>query len=329
MKMLLRFIVRSILILIVTLAFIERGVTEEKKSWTKDQVPQYKNIDHSAHRDLDYIFQFAQTDSKGEEKAADARSYGTFTAATKRAEAVEKNSLSGASYTDALTGMEFVLVKGGCYQMGDTFGDGYPNERPVHEVCLDDFYIGKFKVTQSQWKKVVGSSPAYFIDCGDNCPVENVTWDDAQLFIHILNERTGKTYRLLTEAEWEYAARSGGRREKWAGTSRQSELGDYAWYSGNSGGQPHPVGLKKPNGLGIYDMSGNVWEWVQDTYRSDAYSFHCKKNPIYTGIGSGHAFRGGSWYYNPRGVRTTFRNHRTSGIIIRHHNIGFRIARTP
>ena len=88
-------------------------------------------------------------------------------------------------------------------------------------------------------------------------------------------------------------------------------------------------GRKKPNGIGIYDMSGNVWEWVQDMYSSDAYSFHSRNNPVYTGSGGGHVFRGGSWYYNPSGVRTTFRNHRTPVIIIRHHNIGFRLARTP
>jgi formylglycine-generating enzyme required for sulfatase activity len=291
MKILFRFILRSMLILIVILAFTEHGVTVEDKS-----------------------------------DATDAGFYKT-PAATNHA--VAEASFRADSYTDTETGMELVLVKGGCYLMGDTFGDGYGNEKPVHEVCLDDYYIGKFKVTQGQWKTLRGNNPSYFKSCGDNCPVENVSWDDVQEFIRILNQRTGKTYRLLTEAEWEYAARSGGKREKWAGTSSKSELGDYAWYNGNSGGQTHPVGQKKPNGIGIYDMSGNVWEWVQDTYRSDAYSYHDRNNPIYTGRGAGHVFRGGSWYYNPRGVRATFRNHRTPVIIIRHHNIGFRLARIP
>ncbi len=230
-------------------------------------------------------------------------------------------------FTDPATGMEFVLVKGGCYQMGDTFGDGYHNEKPVHEVCVDDFYIGKFEVTQGQWKKVRGANPSYFGECGDDCPVENVSWDAAQEFIRTLNTRTGRSYRLPTEAEWEYAARSGGKREKWAGTSRESELGEYAWYSGNSGIRPHPVGRKKPNGIGIYDMSGNVWEWVQDVYSGAAYSLHSRRNPVYTGRGAGHVFRGGSWYYDPKGIRATFRDHRTPAIIIRHHTIGFRLAR--
>jgi formylglycine-generating enzyme required for sulfatase activity len=280
MKLLFRFILWIMIILIVTSVFIAPGATLEEESGAKAA--------------SDKTLQNASRDS----------------------------------YTDAETGMEFVLVKGGCYQMGDTFGDGYENEKPAHEVCLDDFYISKFKVTQGQWKTVLGNNPSHFKNCGDNCPVENISWNDAQEFIRTLNQRTGKKYRLLTEAEWEYAARSGGRKEKWAGTSSESELGDYAWYSRNSGGQTHPVGQKKPNGIGIYDMSGNVWEWVQDTYSGNAYSSHSRNNPLYRGSGAGHVFRGGSWYYHPRGVRTTFRNHRSPLIIIRHHNVGLRLART-
>jgi formylglycine-generating enzyme required for sulfatase activity len=258
---------------------------------------------------------------------ADAGSYAAPAVANHAA--TEKDSLSGGSYTEAETGMEFVLVKGGCYQMGDTFGDGYENEKPVHEVCLGDYYIGKFEVTQGQWKTVQGNNPSYFRNCGDTCPVENLSWDNAQAFIRILNRRTGKTYRLPTEAEWEYAARSGGKREKWAGTSNEAELGEYAWYSGNSGNRTHPVGRKKPNGIGIYDMSGNVWEWVQDIYSGTAYSSPVRNNPVYTGSGPGHVFRGGSWFYHPRGVRAAFRNHRAPFNIIRHHNVGLRLARTP
>ncbi len=234
-----------------------------------------------------------------------------------------------ASFIDPETGMQFVLVKGGCYLMGDTFGDGYPNELPVHEVCLDDFYMARYKVTQGQWKKVMGTTPSYFSFCGDDCPVEEVSWGDARKFIAVLNQRTGRTYRLPTEAEWEYAARGRGRRERWAGTNDESRLGEYAWYSRNAGDRTHPVGLKRPNRLGLYDMSGDVWEWVQDVYSSTAYRHHARNNPVYRGAGSGHVFRGGSWYYNPRGVRVTFRNHRVPGVIIRHHNVGFRLALTP
>jgi sulfatase modifying factor 1 len=224
--------------------------------------------------------------------------------------------------------MEFVLVKGGCYQMGDTFGDGDADEKPVHEVCVDDYYIGKYKVTQGQWKNVRGNNPSNFRNCGDNCPVEQVSWDDAQEFIRILNRRTGKTYRLLTEAEWEYAARSGGKSEKYAGTNSESELGDYAWYAANANGQTHPVGQKKPNGLGIYDMTGNVWEWVQDIYSDTAYSSDSRNNPLYAGSGTYRVFRGGSWYDHPRRVRATYRslNLFPSG---RYFFLGFRLARTP
>ncbi len=124
------------------------------------------------------------------------------------------------AFTDASTKMEFVYIKGGCYQMGDIFGVGYSNERPVHEVCLSNFYLGKYEVTQGQWKKIMGNNPSVFSDCGDNCPVDRVSWNDVQDFIRKLNQISGKKYRLPTEAEWEYAARSGGKKDLWAGTSK-------------------------------------------------------------------------------------------------------------
>jgi formylglycine-generating enzyme required for sulfatase activity len=209
-------------------------------------------------------------------------------------EATNSNIISND--TDTVTGMEFMFVKGGCYQMGDLFGDGFSNEKPVHEVCVDDFYIGKYLVTQGQWKAIRGNNPSDFSKCGNDCPVEQVSWNDAQEFIRIMNQRTGKTYRLLTEAEWEYAARSRGKKEKWAGANDDSqiELWYHAWYLDNAGARTHPVGQKKPNGLYIYDMTGNVWEWVQDIYSSDAYSHHSRNNPIYTGSGNNRVIRGGS-----------------------------------
>ena len=136
-------------------------------------------------------------------------------------------AVTGKSYTDPTTGMEFVFVKGGCYQMGDTFGDGYSDEKPVHEVCVDDFYIGKYEVTQAQWEKVMGNNPSYFKNC-DNCPVEQVSWNDIQEFINRLNSKAGgNKYRLPTEAEWEYAARSGEKREKYSGGDDCDSVG---WY---------------------------------------------------------------------------------------------------
>jgi formylglycine-generating enzyme required for sulfatase activity len=226
-------------------------------------------------------------------------------------------------HTDKAANIEMVPILGGCYQMGDTFGNGRTNETPVHEVCVGDFYLGKYEVTQGQWKAIMGNSPASFRN-GDNYPVDNVSWNDAQEFIRKLNKKTGKKYRLTTEEEWEYAARSGGNKEKWAGTSNESELGDYAWYNKNSGNEPHPVGEKRPNGLGLYDMSGNVWEWCQNIFSWDAYKHDSQKNPIVEGSG-GRVLRGGSWGHGTWNVRVTDRNSLTPET--RYVYCGFRIAR--
>jgi formylglycine-generating enzyme required for sulfatase activity len=196
---------------------------------------------------------------------------------------------------EPLKPMEMVLVKGGCYKMGDTFGDGAENESPPHEVCVKDFYIGKYLVTQMQWTGSMGTNPSAQAFCGLNCPVENVTWNDVQEFIAKLSQRTGKPYRLPTEAEWEYAARSGGRQEKWAGTSDEQELGDYAWYYNNSRFQGHPVGLKRPNGLGLYDMTGNVWEWMSDWYDEGYYAKSPTDDPQGAATGGTRSLRGGYW----------------------------------
>jgi sulfatase modifying factor 1 len=163
--------------------------------------------------------------------------------------------------------------------MGDTFFDGKKDERPVHTVCVDHFLIGKYLVTQSQWAEVMGNNPSYFSECGEDCPVEQVSWEEVQEFIRLLNGRTGNTYRLPSEAEWEYAARSGGKNEKWAGTSNETELSEYAWYRDNGGEKTHVVGLKRANGLGLYDMSGNVFEWCQDGYDWEYYKRSPEKNP--------------------------------------------------
>ncbi|WP_442902146.1 SUMF1/EgtB/PvdO family nonheme iron enzyme [Flexistipes sp.] len=176
----------------------------------------------------------------------------------------------------SIAGLHMVYVLGGCYQMGDIFGDGgEDDEKPVHEVCIDDFYIGKYEVTQGQWEKIMGYNPSFFDD-GDRYPVENVSWNGVQGFIEELNSQSGKNFRLPTEAEWEYAARSGGKRQKYAGGNNVDAV---AWYDDNSGDRPHPVGQKEPNDLGIYDMSGNVWEWVSDWYEDDYYAQSPRNNP--------------------------------------------------
>ena len=196
------------------------------------------------------------------------------------------------SVTDPVTGIEFVLVPAGAFMMGDTFGDGFENELPLHEVELDPFYIAKYPVTQDQWRRVMPTNPAAFE--GKDRPVEQVSWTEVQAFLQRLADMNQARYqdRLPTEAEWEYAARSQGKAEKDAGGD-QAEL--LAWFDENSDGETHPVGLKRPNGLGLCDMSGNVWEWCQDLFDGNAYTKHPLKNPLLTAGGPDRVIRGGSW----------------------------------
>lgn len=218
--------------------------------------------------------------------------------------------------------IEMVYVKGGCFQMGSN--DSENDEKPRHEVCVSDYAIGKYEVTRGQWQAVMGSNPSYFDSGGADCPVENVSWNDVQEFIENLNRLTGKKYRLPTEAEWEYAACSGGKKEKYSGTNDQSRLMAYAWYCENSDVKTHKVGTRMPNGLGIYDMSGNVWEWIEDMYGN--YSSHGRNNPINTN-GTYRVIRGGGWDSVPSGVRTINRSRYTPGR--RGGDVGFRLARMP
>ena len=227
----------------------------------------------------------------------------------------------GQAFTDAATGMEFVFVKGGCYEMGDTFGDGQRDEKPVHNVCVNDFYLGKYEVTQGQWLAVMGNNPSRFKDCGANCPVEQVSWNDTQDFIGRLNGKTGKNYRLPTEAEWEYAARSGGKKEKYTGGD---DLDRVAWYGANSGNKTHPAGTKAPNGLGLYDVSGNVWEWCQDWYRDKYYSDSPRNNPPGPSSGTSRVLRGGSWVNKAENVRAAYRSGNVPAF--RDVSYGFRLS---
>ena len=218
---------------------------------------------------------------------------------------------------------EFVFVKGGCYRMGDTFADRRSDELPVHEVCVDDFHLGKYEVTQGQWKALMGNNPSDH-QGDDNYPVEKVSWNDVQDFIRKLNDKTGQSYRLPTEAEWEYAARSGGKPEKYSGGG---DVDAVAWYQSTSGGKTRHVGTKAPNGLGIHDMSGNVWEWVQDWYDGGYYSGSPRDNPKGPSSGTHRIGRGGSWYNDATFCRST--NRYRYAPEIRDDFLGFRIVRTP
>jgi len=191
--------------------------------------------------------------------------------------------------------IEMVAVKGGCYKMGNAKDDGEDNEVPAHEVCVKDFLIGKTLVTQMQWISVTGKNPSSDTACGHLCPVDGVSWTEVQEYVRRLNARTRKQYRLPTEAEWEYAARSRGKDETWAGTNDEKELGDFAWYLGNAKYKTHPVGTRKPNELGIYDMTGNVWEWTADWYAADYYATSPRENPRGPAMGTTRVLRGGFW----------------------------------
>jgi formylglycine-generating enzyme required for sulfatase activity len=189
---------------------------------------------------------------------------------------------------------EMVFVEGGAFQMGSEAGN--LNEKPVHEVSLSSFYIGKYEITQSQWKAVMGVGLSDMVEgeiaeC-QHCPMVIVSWDQAQEFISKLNIQTGKNYRLPTEAEWEFAAKGGVNGEGFE-YSGSDELNSVAWCPENSLGVLHEVGGKKPNELGIYDMSGNVWEWCSDWFGK--YNSYVQINPVGPASGSPRVMRGGSW----------------------------------
>ena len=229
------------------------------------------------------------------------------------------------SFIDPITKMEFIYIPGGCFKMGDTFDDGESNEKPVHDVHLYGFFMGKYPVTQGQWDIVMNNNPSH-LKKGKNYPVEKVSWNDAKSFIQKLNHRSkGNIFRLPTEAEWEYAARSGGKNEKYAGGQNIEEV---AWYENNSNGSTQIVGQKSPNGLGLHDMSGNVWEWCEDKYFDKAYSKHAKVNPVYLESNSGsRALRGGAWDLVARYCRTAGRGWFEPGY--RFNHVGFRLVSSP
>lgn len=202
---------------------------------------------------------------------------------------------------------KMVFVEGGTFTMGATSeqgDDAYEDEYPTHRVTLSDYYIGETEVTQALWKAIMGSNPSYFR--GDNLPVECVSYNDVKEFITKLNQKTGKTFRLPTEAEWEYAAR-GGKKSKGYKYAGSNNIDDVAWYEGNSNNKTHPVKTKRSNELGIYDMSGNVYEWCSDWY--GAYSSSSQTNPTGPSLGSGRVNRGGSWLSNAWRCRASYHHY--------------------
>ncbi|AEE48356.1 SUMF1/EgtB/PvdO family nonheme iron enzyme [Haliscomenobacter hydrossis] len=219
-----------------------------------------------------------------------------------------------------------IRVKGGTFTMGCTTEQGSDcegDEKPSHQVTVNDFSIGKHEVTQAQWRAVMGSDPPEldFKGC-DQCPVERVSWNDVQEFLRKLNSKTGKQYRLPTEAEWEYAARGGNqsRGYKYAGGNLLIEV---AWFTENSDSKTHLVAQKKANELGLYDMSGNVWEWCQDRY-GENYSRRAQTNPTGAALGSYRIYRGGGWGFYAGRCRVSFRHRDVP--TFRSNGLGFRLA---
>lgn len=266
----------------------------------------------------------------------------TEPAAPAAAEPVTPLVLPG--FTDPTTGMEFVQIKGGCFKMGDSFGDGEDNEKPVHEVCVSDFAIGKYEVTNAQYRAY---NPKYSSGNykgrdlnGDNQPVVNVNYkDEAAAFTSWLSGKSGRKYRLPTEAEWEYAARAGTTGRNYWG----SGLGNPCAYANihdmtskrvfpelttknhscKDGYEVSaPVGSYKPNAFGLYDMMGNVWEWVGDWYGD--YGSGKQIDPQGAPTGWARVIRGGSWFNTPQHARSAKRSHIDPGF--RLHNLGFRLV---
>ncbi len=202
---------------------------------------------------------------------------------------------------------QMVLVQGGTFTMGCTaeqVGNCWDWEKPIHQVTLSSFYISQYEVTQAQWRAIMGNNLNYFKGC-QQCP-KSESWDKIQTFLEKLNAQTGKNYCLPTEAEWEYAARGGNKSKgyKYAGSN---DIDKVAWYDGNSNGKTHPVGQKQANELGLYDMSGNVYEWCGDWYRNDYYANNSANNPKGPSMGSNRVLRGGAWYFNTEHCRLSYR----------------------
>ncbi|MBF0625226.1 MAG: SUMF1/EgtB/PvdO family nonheme iron enzyme [Magnetococcales bacterium] len=233
------------------------------------------------------------------------------------------------AWREPRTGMSFVRVPEGCFQMGSRRGNN--DERPPHSVCVDEFWMGRFEVTRGQWERIMGqSAPGGFeVVIGRNRgqeehPVETVSWNDVQGFISRLNQASGSRFRLPTEAEWEYACRGGGLDDPYCGGA---DPGAVAWFNANSEGSTHPVGTRSPNRFGLYDMSGNVWEWVSDWYEPGYYFGSPKRNPAGPESGNAKVFRGGAWLSDTNYIRATVRYKFDPEK--KYNLLGFRLVRMP
>ncbi len=233
--------------------------------------------------------------------------------------ATSVNSAGNTTIDTIVNSIEPVMitVQGGRFAMGSNDNN---NEKPIHNVALSSFKIAKYETTQAQWQQVLGSNPSGHKDCMD-CPVTGVSWDDIQTFIQKLNTLSGKHYRLPTEAEWEYAAR-GGLKSKGFEYAGSNDVDAVAWTWANSASTTHPVGQKKANELGLYDMGGNVFECCSDWYDENYYAKSPENNPKGPATGPHRVFRGGNVASEPAKSRVAYRNPFQLG----YATLGFRLA---
>jgi len=226
---------------------------------------------------------------------------------------------AGTVWTEPKTGMEFVWIPTGCFQMG---GDADKSEQPVHKVCIKGFWMGRYEVTQAQYQQMMGNNPSRFL--GPDKPVEQVAWDDALNFAEEMSYRTGSKVKLPSEAEWEYACRAGGAHERYCGAGGRPDR--LAWYGENSEKNTHRVGQLAANDWGLYDMSGNVWEWIQDCHNDNYNGAPADGSAWKSGDCGKRMLRGGSWFNYQTYLRAAFRNFNFAG---NPTNItGFRVAIT-
>lgn len=254
-----------------------------------------------------------------------------------------KNVKLSETWVCPVSNMEFVFIKGGCYEMGcgDWTGGCENDEKPVHQVCLSDYYMGRYEVTLGQWKQYAADpdfnslqatdaicngtgKPMLFNEYDDTHPMCCVSLKEAKSFAAWLSQKTGHTFRIPSEAQWEFACRSGGRQNMFAGGTDPDQ---FAWFVRNSNARTHPVGQKAPNSIGIYDMNGNVTEWCLDDYHSQAYETHSSKNPLHTSSSENElgVVRGGSWFDNHIQLRCSERDTKRKNQ--RDRTIGFRLIR--
>jgi len=243
----------------------------------------------------------------------------------------EKSAVVQRQYTLSLASQkqllsEMLLVEGGTFEMGSNDPTARKRETPAHQVMLDSFYMGKTEVTQVLFEELMGWNNSYFA-C-ETCPINNVSWFNIQLFLERLNKITGKNYRLPTEAEWAYAAK-GGNKSKGFRYSGSDNIADVAWYGSNANRRSHPVAMKKPNELGLYDMTGNLWEFCQDDMTRSAYTKKPRTNPLILRTDNikqkaMKVIRGGGYEFNPNESEVYRRDGATNNV--RMPDIGFRLV---